>query len=59
MTIFIYNLIFLIISIYILGNTIGYAVYEIKQFNNKFGGITIIVFSIFVVIFSNAMMWTN
>ncbi len=59
MTIFIYNIVFLFLSLYILGNTIGYAIYEIKEFNNKSGGITIIVLTILVVIFANIMMWIN
>ncbi len=59
MTVLIYDLVFLLLSLYILGKTIGYAVYEIKQFNNKSGGITIIIFSVIVVIFSNLMMWIN
>jgi hypothetical protein len=35
---------------------IGYAIYEIKEFNNKVGGIVIISFSTAVVIFANVMM---
>ena len=57
MTNIIYDLIFLLISIFILLKAIGYAIYEIKELNNKVGGITIISFSILVVIFANIMMW--
>ena len=55
----IYNLIFLLLSLYILLKTIGYAIYEIKELNNKVGGITIIAFSFIVVLFSNIIMLVN
>lgn len=55
----IYNIIFLAISIYILLRTISYGIYEINEKENKSGGITVIVFSILVVIFSNIMMFTR
>ncbi|MGN1297778.1 MAG: hypothetical protein ACI4VH_05065 [Clostridia bacterium] len=55
----IYNLIFLLISVFILLKAVGYAIYEIKELNNKVGGITIISFSILVVIFANIIMWIN
>ena len=53
----IYNVLFLIVSILILFKTLGYAFYEIKQLKNKSGGITIIYFSVLIVIFSNIMMF--
>lgn len=59
MTNIIYDLIFLLISIFILLKAIGYAIYEIKKLNNKVGGITIISFSILVIIFANIMMWIH
>lgn len=52
----IYFIVFLIITIYILLKAIGYAIYEIKEFNNKVGGIVIISFSTLVVIFVNIIM---
>lgn len=52
----VYNIIFLILTLYILLKTIGYAIYEIKECNNKIGGIVIISFSTAVVIFVNIMM---
>lgn len=54
-----YNLFFLLISFFILFKCIGYAIYEITELNNKAGGITIISFSILVVIFVNIIMWIN
>ena len=59
MTNIIYDLIFLLISIFILLKAIGYAIYEIKELNNKVGGITIISFSILVILFANIMMWIH
>lgn len=59
MTNIIYDLTFLLISIFILLKAIGYAIYEIKKLNNKVGGITIISFSILVIIFANIMMWIH
>ena len=59
MTNIIYDLTFLLISIFILLKAIGYAIYEIKELNNKVGGITIISFSILVIIFANIMMWIH
>ena len=46
-----------LISIYILLKVIGYGIYEITQENNKFGGIVVISFSCFVVIFANVVLW--
>ena len=57
MTSIIYDLIFFVITIFILLKVIGYAIYEIKELNNKTGGITIISFSTLVVTFVNIMMW--
>ena len=52
----IYFIVFLITTIYILLKVIGYAIYEMKEFNNKVGGIAVISFSTAVVIFVNVMM---
>ncbi len=57
MTHTIFDIIFLLISLYILLKTIGYGLYELKEKQNKSGGITVIVFSILVVIFFNTMMF--
>lgn len=53
----VYHLLFLIISLYVALKAIGYAIYEINTLKNKSGGIVIITFSIFVVIFSNLFVW--
>lgn len=55
----IYDLIFLLITLYVLFKVIGYAIYEIKELNNRMGGIVVITFSIIVVIFSNIMMFIS
>ena len=52
----IYFIVFLITTIYILLKTIGYAIYEMKECNNKVGGIVVISFSTTVVVFVNIMM---
>lgn len=54
-----YDIIFFLVSMYILLKTIGYGFYEINQNENKLGGITVITFSIIVVIFANIVMIIN
>lgn len=48
---FIYDFLFIITSIFILFKAIGYGIYEVKELQNKSGGIFVIVFSFLVVIF--------
>ena len=48
---FIYDFLFIVFSIFILLKTIGYGIYEIREQKNKIGGFSVIIFSIFVVIF--------
>ncbi len=45
-------ILFIIVIIFIFLKVIAYGLYEIKQENNKFGGITVIVFSLAVSILS-------
>lgn len=54
-----YHVLFLIFTIYVLISSISYALYEIKQEDNKFGGKLVIAFSVFSVIFSNIIVWQN
>ena len=54
-----YHILFLLFTIYVLIQSISYALYEIKQENNSFGGKMVIAFTIFSVIFSNIMVWQN
>ena len=59
MTTIAYDLIFFFTSLYILLKVIGFAIYEIKEMNNKISGIVIISYSILVVIFANIMIIIN
>lgn len=50
------NVTILLITLFILFNNIGYCVYEFKN-NNKLGGITTLILNIFMVIFTNYIMF--
>ena len=54
-----YHIAFFIISSYVLTKSISYAIYEIKNEQNKFGGNIVIVFTIFCFIFTNIVVWNN
>ena len=43
---------FVIVNIFIFIRVLAYGLYEIKQENNKFGGITVIIFSLLVAVLS-------
>lgn len=53
---FIYDLLFILISLYVLIKTIYYGLYEIKENDNKTGGIVVISFSAIVFIFFNIVI---
>lgn len=53
---FIYDLLFILISLYVLIKTIYYGLYEIKKNDNKTGGIVVISFSVIVFIFFNIVI---
>lgn len=53
----IYDILFIVTSIFILFRVIGYGIYEIKEMNNKLGGITVITFSFLVTIFFIIMIF--
>lgn len=55
----IFDIIFLIFTLYILLRCIAYGIYEIKEENNRFGGILFIITGIVAVIFSNVLMFIN
>lgn len=57
MTNLIYDLIFLLFTLYVLLKVIGYGIYEIKNLHNKSGGIAIIAFSSLVIVFINIMVF--
>ena len=52
----VYIFIFIFISFIILLKAISYGLYEIRNENNKYGGITVICFSILVTIFVNIVV---
>ena len=54
-----FDIIFLIFTLYILLRCIAYGIYEIKEENNKLGGILFIITGIVAVIFSNVLMFIN
>lgn len=54
-----YHIVFLLFTIYVLIESISYAIFEIKQQNNKFGGSCVIAFSIFCVVLGNIVVWRN
>ena len=54
-----YHIVFLLISLYVSLKAIGYGFYEINTLNNKTGGTVVISFSVFVLVFSNVMVWMN
>ena len=56
---FIYDIIFMIFTIYILLRCIAYGIYEIKQENNKGSGTFFIIIGIISVILSNILMFIN
>ena len=45
-------ILFIIVIVFIFLKVVAYGLYEIKQENNKFGGITVILFSLLVSILS-------
>ncbi len=55
----VYHILFLLFSIYILIESIVYSIYEIKNEKNVFGGICVIAFSIFCIIFCNIVVWMH
>ena len=54
-----YHLIFLIFTIFVLIEVSYYSVYEIKNLNNKLGGISLIVFTVLCVVFSNIIIFVK
>lgn len=47
----------ILLSIWVCIKTISYGLFEIKENNNKFGGITVIVFSIIALILPIVTTW--
>lgn len=55
----VYHILFLLFSIYILIESIVYSIYEIKNEKNIFGGVSVVAFSVFCIIFSNIAVWMH
>lgn len=54
-----FNILFLYFSIYTFLKSIFYIKYEIKTQNNKAGGIALLLFDIFVIVFGNLIIFLN
>lgn len=54
-----YHVVFFLFTIYVLTESISYAIFEIKQQKNTFGGSCVIAFSIFCVVLGNIVVWRN
>lgn len=55
----VYHIIFFILSIFVFLRCVAYGLYEWKEIKNRSGGATVILFAIFVTVFSNVMVWIN
>jgi uncharacterized membrane protein HdeD (DUF308 family) len=53
----VFHIIFLCITIFVFIYTTSYALYEINHEKNKAGGIGIIVFTVFSIVFSNIVVF--
>lgn len=51
------SIIISILSIWVFTKTLSYGILEIKEYNNKFGGISVIVLAIFTIIFCNIVVF--
>jgi len=54
-----YHILFSLFTIYVLLESISYAIFEIKTQANKFGGTCVILFSLFCIILGNSVVWMN
>lgn len=55
----IYHVLFLLFTIYVLIESTSYAIYEIKEQKNTLGGVSVVTFSVFCVVFSNIVVWRH
>lgn len=55
----VYHIIFLILSIFVFLRCVAYGLYEWKEMKNHTGGACVILFAVFVTVFSNVMVWIN
>ena len=59
MNVFFIDAIFLIFTIFIFIKITSYALFEIRNENNLFGGICTIVVTLVSIVFVNIMVWIN
>lgn len=55
----VYHVLFLLFSIYVLIDSIVYSINEIKNEKNIFGGVSVVAFSVFCLIFGNIVVWMH
>lgn len=51
------RIIFFLITLFLFFKTVGYGVYELKNNQNKFAGITIFILSLISIVFSNIIFY--
>lgn len=54
-----YHILFSLFTIYVLIESISYAIFEIREQNNKFGATCVITFTIFCILLGNIIIWQN
>lgn len=54
---YVYHVLIIISTLVILIKTIFYGIYEINTLSNKIGGVSVILFSIFVTVFTNIIVF--
>ena len=52
-----YHYVVLLTSVYLFLKVLFYSIYEIKEENNKYGGIATICFTFFVILFTNIIIF--
>lgn len=55
----VYHVLFLLFTIYVLIESISYAIFEIKEQKNTLGATSVVAFSVFCVVFANIVVWKN
>lgn len=53
----VFNLLFLVFSVFVGIRSFAYGVYEVRQNGNKVGGVAFIAFCLVAVLFCNVMVW--
>ena len=53
----VFNLLFLVFSVFVGIRSFAYGVYEVMQNGNKVGGLAFIVFCLVTILFCNVVIW--